>query len=92
MLVLALAALAFAASVSFAGECPADKRVADGQGQKPGATAPVSIAFGTWPTYRGAMLELRAGTAAPAEVRRTLADMRTFAHALRDGQVRRTER
>lgn len=30
---------------------------------------------------------LRAGAAAPAEVRRTLAEMRTFAHALRDGQV-----
>ncbi len=41
--VASFAALAFAASVSFAGECPADKRVADGQGQKPGATAPVGV-------------------------------------------------
>jgi len=41
--VAAFAALAFAASVSFAGECPADKRVPDGQGQKPGATAPVGV-------------------------------------------------
>ena len=30
---------------------------------------------------------LRAGAAAPAEVRRTLADMHTFARALREGQV-----
>ena len=42
--VAAFAAMAFAASVSFAGECPADKRVADGQGQKPGPTAPVGVA------------------------------------------------
>ncbi|WP_298835477.1 cupin domain-containing protein [uncultured Piscinibacter sp.] len=41
--VAAFSALAFAASVSFAGECPADKRVPDGQGQKPGATAPVGV-------------------------------------------------
>jgi quercetin dioxygenase-like cupin family protein len=41
--VACFAALAFAAGVSFAGECPADKRVADGQGQKPGATAPVGV-------------------------------------------------
>lgn len=41
--VAAFAALAFAATVSFAGECPADKRVPDGQGQKPGATAPVGV-------------------------------------------------
>jgi len=37
------AALGLAASVAFAGECPADKRVADGQGQKPGPTAPVGV-------------------------------------------------
>jgi len=41
--VAAVAAMSFAASVAFAGECPADKRVADGQGQKPGATAPVGV-------------------------------------------------
>jgi len=35
--------LAFAANVAFAGECPADKRVADGQGQKPGPSAPVGV-------------------------------------------------
>ena len=39
-----VAALGFAASVAFAGECPADKRVADGQGQKPGPNAPVGVA------------------------------------------------
>ena len=32
-------ALAFAASAAIAGECPADKRVADGQGQKPSTAA-----------------------------------------------------
>ena len=36
-------ALCFAASTAFAGECPADKRVADGQGQKPGPMAPVGV-------------------------------------------------
>lgn len=36
--------LSFAASVALAGECPADKRVADGQGQKPGPSAPVGVA------------------------------------------------
>lgn len=41
--VAAFAALSFAANVAFAGECPADKRVADGQGQKPGPTAPVGV-------------------------------------------------
>ena len=35
--------LAFGANVAFAGECPADKRVADGQGQKPGPNAPVGV-------------------------------------------------
>jgi quercetin dioxygenase-like cupin family protein len=40
---LAIAALTFAASVAVAGECPADKRVADGQGQKPGPTMPKDV-------------------------------------------------
>ncbi|MEP6876004.1 MAG: cupin, partial [Burkholderiales bacterium] len=38
-----LAVLGMAASAAFAGECPADKRVADGQGQKPGPTAPSGV-------------------------------------------------
>lgn len=38
-----VAALSLAANVAFAGECPADKRVADGQGQKPGPSAPVGV-------------------------------------------------
>jgi hypothetical protein len=37
------AVLAFAASAAFAGECPADKRVADGKGQPAGPTAPVGV-------------------------------------------------
>ena len=41
--VAAIGVLCFAASVAFAGECPADKRVADGQGQKMGPTAPVGV-------------------------------------------------
>jgi quercetin dioxygenase-like cupin family protein len=40
---VALAALAFAASTAFAGECPADKRVADGKGQAPGPTMPQGV-------------------------------------------------
>ena len=40
---LAAAAFAFTASMAVAGECPADKRVADGQGQKPGPTAPKDV-------------------------------------------------
>jgi quercetin dioxygenase-like cupin family protein len=32
-----------AAGSAFAGECPADKRVADGQGQKPGPMAPKDV-------------------------------------------------
>jgi quercetin dioxygenase-like cupin family protein len=40
---MAVAALGFAATQAMAGECPADKRVADGQGQKPGPTAPVGV-------------------------------------------------
>jgi quercetin dioxygenase-like cupin family protein len=41
--IAAFGALGFAASVAFAGECPADKHVADGQGQKPGPSAPVGV-------------------------------------------------
>jgi len=41
--VVAFAAMAFAASLAFAGECPADKRVPDGQGQKMGPTAPLGV-------------------------------------------------
>ena len=37
------AALCLASAVAFAGECPADKRVPDGQGQKPGPTMPVGV-------------------------------------------------
>jgi quercetin dioxygenase-like cupin family protein len=36
-------AFAFGASGTIAGECPADKRVADGQGQKPGPTMPKDV-------------------------------------------------
>lgn len=36
-------ALAFAATAVSAGECPADKKVADGQGQKPGPAAPKDV-------------------------------------------------
>jgi quercetin dioxygenase-like cupin family protein len=32
-----------AANAAFAGECPADKRVADGQGQPPGPSMPVGV-------------------------------------------------
>ena len=39
----AVVALGIAASAALAGECPSDKRVADGQGQKPGPTAPVGV-------------------------------------------------
>ena len=38
-----IAVLGAAASAAFAGECPADKRVADGQGQPPGPTAAVGV-------------------------------------------------
>ena len=38
-----VAALGLAASAAFAGECPADKRVADGQGQKPGPSVPSGV-------------------------------------------------
>jgi quercetin dioxygenase-like cupin family protein len=40
---LVVSALFVAAGVAFAGECPSDKRVADGQGQKPGPTAPIGV-------------------------------------------------
>jgi quercetin dioxygenase-like cupin family protein len=36
-------ALAIGANGATAGECPADKRVADGQGQKPGPTMPKDV-------------------------------------------------
>src|SRR5438552_4142659 len=36
-------ALSFAPTSALAGQCPADKRVADGQGQKPGPTAPKDV-------------------------------------------------
>jgi quercetin dioxygenase-like cupin family protein len=35
--------LVIAATAASAGECPADKKVADGQGQKPGPTAPRDV-------------------------------------------------
>jgi quercetin dioxygenase-like cupin family protein len=40
---VALAATAFAATSTFAGECPADKRVADGKGQAPGPNMPQGV-------------------------------------------------
>ena len=40
---VAVGALALAATSAFAGECPADKRVADGKGQAMGPTAPVGV-------------------------------------------------
>ena len=39
----ALVVACFAAGAAFAGECPTDQRVADGQGQKPGPTAPSGV-------------------------------------------------
>ena len=42
-LALLAGALGFAAAHAMAGECPADKKVADGAGQKPGPTAPVGV-------------------------------------------------
>ena len=41
--VAAITALSFVAGVAFAGECPADQRTADGQGQKPGPSAPKDV-------------------------------------------------
>jgi quercetin dioxygenase-like cupin family protein len=40
---LAATGLALGATTAVAGECPADKRVADGKGQKPGPTAPKDV-------------------------------------------------
>jgi quercetin dioxygenase-like cupin family protein len=40
---VALGSLCLATGVALAGECPANQRVADGQGQKPGPTAPVGV-------------------------------------------------
>ena len=40
---LVAAALSVAATAARAGECPADKKVADGQGQKPGPSAPRDV-------------------------------------------------
>ena len=40
---IATGALSLAATVASAGDCPADKRVADGQGQKPGPSAPKDV-------------------------------------------------
>ena len=40
---VAVGALCLAAGAAFAGDCPADKRVADGQGQKPGPSAPKDV-------------------------------------------------
>lgn len=41
--VVTLCALAFAATATFAGECPADKRVADGKGQAQGPATPQGV-------------------------------------------------
>jgi len=41
--VVASAALCVAAGAALAGECPADKRVPDGEGQKMGPSAPVGV-------------------------------------------------
>jgi quercetin dioxygenase-like cupin family protein len=41
--IAAIGALSFAASLAVAGDCPADKRVPDGQGQKMGPTAPKDV-------------------------------------------------
>ncbi len=40
---LVAAGCLFGATAAVAGECPAEKRVADGQGQKPGPTAPKDV-------------------------------------------------
>ena len=39
----AIIALGVASASAFAGECPADKRVPDGQGQKPGPSTPSGV-------------------------------------------------
>ena len=38
-----IAVLGMAAGAAFAGECPANRQVPDGQGQKPGPSAPVGV-------------------------------------------------
>lgn len=43
LVTLTATGLALGASAASAGECPADKRVADGRGQKPGPTAPKDV-------------------------------------------------
>jgi len=40
---ISASAFSFAATAVSAGECPADKKVADGQGQKPGPSAPKDV-------------------------------------------------
>jgi quercetin dioxygenase-like cupin family protein len=40
---LAASAMAFATAAAYAGECPANQKVADGQGQKMGPTAPSGV-------------------------------------------------
>ena len=58
----AVIALGMAADATLAGECPADKRVADGQGQKPGPGMPSSIAVTPTPTCRRSRSTSRAGS------------------------------
>ena len=41
--VAVVAVLGMAAGAAFAGECPANRQVPDGQGQKPGPSAPVGV-------------------------------------------------
>jgi quercetin dioxygenase-like cupin family protein len=41
--ILAFGGLFLTAGFAIAGECPADKRVPDGEGQKPGPSAPVGV-------------------------------------------------
>lgn len=41
--VIVTATLSLACMMAYAGQCPADKRVADGQGQRPGATEPKGV-------------------------------------------------
>lgn len=43
LMATALAALSFATFTAFAGECPADKRVADGKGQAAGPSMPKDV-------------------------------------------------
>jgi quercetin dioxygenase-like cupin family protein len=41
--IAAFGSLCLATGLAFAGQCPADQRVPDGQGQKPGPTAPIGV-------------------------------------------------